>query len=97
MSINLEQKEIEKVNVYLEMISQYNSEIQGLNYTIQKTNQSLKSYGNTVITARNGQLDPDDEYVLNIENYTLELKDKTSASTEAPSGEVDEHGGHLNP
>ena len=28
-------------------------------------NQSLKSYVNTVITARNGQLDPDDEYVLN--------------------------------
>ena len=71
MSIQLEEIEIQKVNVYLEMINQYNAEVQSLNYAAQKTNQSLKTYIDGVIVARNGQSPEGVDYVLNVDDYTL--------------------------
>ena len=87
MSIQLEDKEIQKVNVYLEMISQYNSEMQSLNYTVQKTNQSLKTYIDGLISERNGQALDGHNYVLNVDTYTLAPQEIKTSPTIPEVGE----------
>ena len=64
------------------MISQYNSEMQSLNFTVQKTNQSLKTYIDSVIVERNGQALNGQNYVLNVEDYTLEPQEINDAPTD---------------
>jgi len=109
MSIKLDKREVEKVDIYLGMIRQYNTEMQEviqndeeiqnliknnedfqrLDFTVQKTNQSLKAYIDTVINDHNGQASSSDRYVLDVDNYTLELMpEEESTLSEAKS--VDE-------
>lgn len=93
MSIKLDKREVEKVDLFLSMIRQYNAEMQEviqkdeeiqnliknneefqrLDFTVQKTNQSLKAYIDTVINSRNGESSSSDRYVLDVDTYTLEL------------------------
>ena len=93
MSIKLDKREVEKVDIFLGMIRQYNTEMQEviqndeeiqnlirsneefqrLDFTVQKTNQSLKAYIDTVINAHNGQSPTSERYVLDVDTYTLEL------------------------
>ena len=89
MSIQLEEIEIQKVNVYLEMINQYNAEVQSLNYAAQKTNQSLKTYIDSVIVARNGQSPEGVDYVLNVDDYTLVPRETENVSENKPVIEAD--------
>jgi len=89
MSIQLEETEIQKVNVYLEMINQYNAEVQSLNYAAQKTNQSLKTYIDGVIVARNGQLPEGMDYVLNVDDYTLVPREPDNTPETEPVIEAD--------
>ena len=92
MSIQLEEIEIQKVDVYLEMINQYNSEMQSLNYAAQKTNQSLKTYIDGVIVARNGQSPEGVDYVLNVDDYTLVPREPDNAPViEADASVIEEN------
>ena len=92
MSIQLEEIEIQKVDVYLEMINQYNSEVQSLNYAAQKTNQSLKTYIDGVIVARNGQSPEGVDYVLNVDDYTLVPREPDNAPViEADASVIEEN------
>ena len=90
MSIKLESNEIDKVNVYLGMINQYNSEMNNLNYTVQKTNQSLKVYIDEIVSSRNGKK-LDGDYILNVDSYTLEPRSNEEDST-LPIEVVEEDG-----
>jgi|TARA_Y100000034_G_scaffold84489_1_gene101306 hypothetical protein len=113
MSIKLDKREVEKVDIYLGMIRQYNAEMQEviqndeeiqnliknnedfqrLDFTVQKTNQSLKAYIDTVINDHNGQSSSSDRYVLDVDTYTLELipeEENTSDTT------VEDDGGSSN-
>ena len=100
MSIKLDKREVEKVDLFLSMIRQYNAEMQEviqkdeeiqnlikknedfqrLDFTVQKTNQSLKAYIDTVINAHNGQASSSDRYVLDVDTYTLELMPEEESS-----------------
>ena len=93
MSIKLESSEIEKVNVYLSMINQYNSEMTNLNYTVQKTNQSLKIYIDEIVSSRNGKK-LDGDYILNVDSYTLEPRPDEDDST-LPIEVVEEDGSNT--
>tara|TARA_Y100000034_G_scaffold118949_1_gene160221 strand:- start:1142 stop:1546 length:405 start_codon:yes stop_codon:yes gene_type:complete len=110
--VKLGKQEIDKVNIYLDMIRQYNAEMQSviqndqeiqnliqsndefqkLDYTVQKTNQSLKSYIDSVISTRNGQTSASTKYVLNVDNYTLEPmeEDGSNNATEGNTNPVEE-------
>ena len=93
MSIKLESNEIDKVNVYLGMINQYNSEMNNLNYTVQKTNQSLKVYIDEIVSSRNGKK-LDGDYILNVDSYTLEPRPDEENST-LPIEVVEEDGSNT--
>ena len=93
MSIKLESNEIDKVNVYLGMINQYNSEMNNLNYTVQKTNQSLKVYIDEIVSSRNGKK-LDGDYILNVDSYTLEPRPDEDNST-LPIEVVEEDGSNT--
>ena len=56
--------------------------MQSLNFTVQKTNQSLKTYIDSVIVERNGQALNGQNYVLNVEDYTLEPQEINDAPTD---------------
>jgi len=93
MSIKLESNEIDKVNVYLGMINQYNSEMSNLNYTVQRTNQSLKVYIDEIVSSRNGKK-LDGDYILNVDSYTLEPRPDEDNST-LPIEVVEEDGSNT--
>ena len=93
MSIKLQSTEIDKVNVYLGMINQYNSEMNNLNYTVQKTNQSLKVYIDEIVSSRNGKK-LDGDYILNVDSYTLEPRPDEDNST-LPIEVVEEDGSNT--
>lgn len=92
-TIKLKKNEIEKVDVYLNMISQYNSELVSLNYTVQKTNQSLKGYIDSIVSSRNGKK-LDGDYYLNVDDYTLAPRPDEGNST-SPIGVVEEDGSNT--
>ena len=115
MSIKLDKREVEKVDLFLSMIRQYNAEMQEviqkdeeiqnliknneefqrLDFTVQKTNQSLKAYIDTVINSRNGESSSSDRYVLDVDTYTLELmpeENNTPQTVESEDNSSDSSG-----
>ena len=72
------------------MINQYNSEMSNLNYTVQRTNQSLKVYIDEIVSSRNGKK-LDGDYILNVDSYTLEPRPDEDNST-LPIEVVEEDG-----
>ena len=70
MSIKLNELEIGKVKVHMDIISQYQSEFEKMRFTLSKSQETLMGYLNSIVMDRNE--DTSKNYQLNLDEFTLE-------------------------
>tara|TARA_B100000029_G_scaffold288673_1_gene282436 strand:- start:1113 stop:1490 length:378 start_codon:yes stop_codon:yes gene_type:complete len=69
---NIEMQSVIQNDEQIQKLIQENQDFQKLDFTIQKTNESLRTFIGSVVANRNGDSSDNKNYILNIDNYTLE-------------------------
>ena len=70
MSIKLDEVEIEKVKVHMDIISQYQSDFEKMRFALVKSQETLMGYLNNIVSDRDEDISKN--YQLNLNDFTLE-------------------------